>query len=187
LEDKENPSQVIEEPAPEQLPGKTQKRAFLDTAKSHDQKQKEIKELVEKFFKVSPEHIEKRLEIVQKFLDIIRGVRDIKGRLAPLMEPKGVGILTSARLSSSQCQGLSVIYTLDGLYPDFFSPLTIFGEKTSLTSISGGDGEGRREAISLMGAYSGAGILRELGLSLAPTPYKTDMQRKKAEKKGIFR
>ena len=140
-------------------------------------------EAVKEFFNVDAKTLERRMELIQRILDIVRGVRDIKGRLSPIMEPTGISLESSARLSKPQAEGLAEIKTLSTLFK-FFEPVEELGNHRAWCSISE-NGEGRKEAISLTGAQSGTSLLKDvMSLSLSPS---SELQRKKAEKKGWFR
>jgi hypothetical protein len=153
-----------------------------ELAKETEEKQKEgsfLKRIMEYDLK----DLKKIQDIIQGFLDTIRGVKDVKTRLSPLMEPEGTSIETSARLTPLESQAVAEIHTSASFF-DFFSPLKVFAEHRCLTSISI-DGKGREEAIGLMGAYGGAEMLKSLGVNIGSSP--TDLQRKQSEKKGLFR
>lgn len=163
----------------------TEKKAGNPSKNKVEEKLEETREILKSFSDLDPKEIEKILELINKILDIVRGVKDVKGRLAPLMEPEGISLETSARLSQSQIQACSYLHILPELY-GFFQPLESVAKHRELISISE-DGKGRVEAINLMGAYGGSELLKNLGLGFNVQPGETDLARKKAEKKGIFR
>lgn len=128
------------------------------------------------------------LERLQALLDMLRGVRDYRTKLSPILEPEGVSIETTARLTSHEAFSSAEMFTLDGLYKSegFFHPLAELATHRNLSSVSIGGG-GREDAIRLMGAISGTDALRGLGINLSPqmgTGYATEKERKKAEKSG---
>lgn len=136
---------------------------------------------IKEFFGLDMEELEKVFQVIQNFMDMLRGVKDIKGRLSPLMEPKGLAIETSARLTPIQAQASGIQFALADLYA-FFKPLEIPAIHNNLSSISK-DGLGREEGIRLMGAYSGSELLREV----MKGGFVSDLSRKQAEKKGKFK
>lgn len=144
------------------------------------EQQKQSRELLENFFRIPMADIKKRMEVIREFLDTIRGVKDVKGKMAPLMEPEGKALLTTTILSHPQTTGIAIINTFYELYPDIYQPLKVVGDDICYTEISH-NGVGRMQDIQLMSAYSGERLLRDIGMSLAPS---SDLARKKAEQKG---
>jgi hypothetical protein len=72
---------------------------------------------------------------------------------------------------------------------DFYVPMEGVGNQVCLPSISI-DGIGREEAIRLMSAYGGGELIKQLGginVTTGGGSGTTDLQRKKAERKGWFR
>lgn len=168
--DKKKPSQALKEAVSKELAEK-----------------KKDQELLMDFLGMDHTQVKKMMELINGFLDIIRGVKDIRGRLSPLMEPIGVAIETSARLTSSQAHAVGHMYLMEEMF-DFYQPMKGVGDQVCLPSISI-EGMGREDAIRLMSAYGGGELIKQLGgLTLATGGSgTTDLQRKKAEKKGWFR
>jgi hypothetical protein len=149
---------------------------------------KKDQELLMDFLGMDHTQVKKMMELINGFLDIIRGVKDIRGRLSPLMEPTGVSIETSARLTSSQAHAVGHMYLMEDMF-DFYQPMKGVGDQVCLPSISI-DGMGREEAIRLMSAYGGGELIKQLGginVTTGGGSGTTDLQRKKAERKGWFR
>lgn len=130
-----------------------------------------------KLLGMTREETEILLDFTREILDTLRGVKDIKNRLAPILEPSGIAVKTTAILTPIQTQAIGNMGILADLFP-FFKPLKGCANEICLVSKSK-DGIGQEAGIRLMGAYSGLSGLKQLMLTMTPGETKVKESAKK--------
>lgn len=102
---------------------------------------------------------EKRSKL-EWLINLWRGAKDIKSRLAVLLNPENPQ--TTARLSKAQVMFVTYAKASHKFYPEF-EPLEIYANELCLTTISEG-GKGREEAIRFTGALETSKVLQKMGI-----------------------
>lgn len=149
-------------------------------------KEKEIQEQAKIIQDLDEPQFQIAMKRINAILGMVRGDKDWKTKLSPLLEPEGISVETTARLTAQEAHAHGEMLALAEMYP-FFEAFRPIVKHKNLSSISVG-GMGRDDAIRLMGAMSGNEALRNLGLNLSPGgSYTTDKERKKAEKRGFLK
>jgi len=106
--------------------------------------------------------IEKAMQKFERFINLVRGRKDVKGRVAVLANPEkleSMSILT--RWQAEFVQDAEWLAEEQ----DCYEPMAKYANKMMLVSPSVG-GEGREQAIRFVGALSETKLLGKLGINV---------------------
>jgi len=106
-----------------------------------------------------------QLEKFEKFLQIVKGRKDVKSRVAVLANPdnpKSMSVLTRGQ---SEFVAISCFLASNKTWGEMWKPLEGYAYELMAVSPSVG-GQGREQSIRFVGALSESGFLKKLGINV---------------------